>query len=110
MSLKCFRIEQLCPSIYSMIFTCFCTLRHYVIVNLNINENHMQYVHSKTDDPPQVTEYTVRELSYCKHKNWKKIFEKSMSNVIPRRPGITFEQNERAIHMLTSGMLARDVA
>ena len=33
-----------------------------------------------------------------------------MSNVIPRRPGITFEQPERAIGMLTAGMSARDVA
>ena len=60
-----FRIEQLCPSIDSMIspvFTCFCTVRHYVIVNLNVNENHVQYVHSKTDDTLRVTQY----------KNWKK--------------------------------------
>ena len=72
MSLKLLGIEQLCPSID----TCFCTLRHYVILNLNVNENHVQYVHSKTDDPPRVTQYTVRELSYRKHKNWKKkIFE-----------------------------------
>ena len=35
---------------------------------------------------------------------------KSMSNVIPRRPGMTFEQSERAIGMLTAGMSARDVA
>ena len=33
-----------------------------------------------------------------------------MSNVIPRRPGMTFEQHERAIDMLTAGMSARDVA
>ena len=33
-----------------------------------------------------------------------------MSNVIPRRPGLTFEQRERAIGMLTAGMSARDVA
>ena len=33
-----------------------------------------------------------------------------MSNVIPRRPGMTFEQHERAIGMLTAGMSARDVA
>ena len=71
MSLKRFRIEQLCPSIDSMIH-CFCTLRHHVIVNLNVNENHVQYVHSKMDDPPRVTQFTVRELSYRKHKNWKK--------------------------------------
>ena len=32
-------------------FTCFCTLRHYVIVNFNVKENDVQYVHSKTDDP-----------------------------------------------------------
>ena len=44
MSLKRLRIEQLCPSIDS-ISLCFCTLRHYVIVNLNVNENHVQYVH-----------------------------------------------------------------
>ena len=69
MSLKRFRIEQLCPSIDSTISR-FCTLRHYVIVNLNVNETHVQYVHSKTDDPPGVTQYTVRELSYRKHKSW----------------------------------------
>ena len=33
-----------------------------------------------------------------------------MSNVIPRRPKMTFEQRERAISMLTPGMSARDVA
>ena len=33
-----------------------------------------------------------------------------MSNVIPRRPGMTFEQRERAIGRLTAGMSARDVA
>ena len=72
MSLKGFHIVQLCSSIDSMIFTCFCKLWHYVIVNLNVKESHVQYVHSKTDHPTRVTQYTVRELSYCKHKNWKK--------------------------------------
>ena len=33
-----------------------------------------------------------------------------MSNIIPRRPGMTFEQCERAIGMFTAGMSARDVA
>ena len=33
-----------------------------------------------------------------------------MSNVIPRRPGMIFEQCERASDMLTAGMSARDVA
>ena len=33
-----------------------------------------------------------------------------MSNVIPRRPGMTFEQRERAIGMLTAVMSATDVA
>ena len=33
-----------------------------------------------------------------------------MSNVIPRRPGMTFEQRERAIGMLITDMSARDVA
>ena len=32
-----------------------------------------------------------------------------MSNVIPRQPGMTFEQRERAICMLTAGMSTRDV-
>ena len=32
-----------------------------------------------------------------------------MSNIIPRLPGMTFEQRERAIGMLTTGMSARDV-
>ena len=70
MSLKRFRIEQLCPSIDSMILLFFfCTLSHNVIVNLNVNENHVQSVHSKTDDPQRVTQYTVRELSNRVHKN-----------------------------------------
>ena len=75
MSLKRFRIEQLCPYTDSMISLVFCTLRHFVIVNLNFHENHMQYVHSKADDPPQVTQYIVRQFSYRKHKNWGKIYE-----------------------------------
>ena len=33
-----------------------------------------------------------------------------MSNVIPRQPGMTFKQRERAIGMLTAGMSARDNA
>ena len=33
-----------------------------------------------------------------------------MSKVIPCRPGMTFEQRERAIGMLTACMLERDVA
>ena len=33
-----------------------------------------------------------------------------MSNVIPRRPGMTYEQRARAIGMLTAGMSVRDVA
>ena len=82
-----------------------------LIVNLNANENHVQYVYSKTDDPLRVTQYTVRELSYRKHKNWKKKnLTKSMTNFIPRRPGMTYEQRERAIGMLTAGMSARDLA
>ena len=32
-----------------------------------------------------------------------------MSNVIPRRPGMTFEQCERAIGMRTTGMSTKDV-
>ena len=51
MSLKRLRIEQLCPTIDSMVSP-FCTLRHYAVVNFNVNENRVQYVHSKTDDPP----------------------------------------------------------
>ena len=55
----------------------------------------------------QVKQYTVRELSYRKHKNWKK---KSRKPMMGRRSGMTFEQRERAISMLTAGMSARDVA
>ena len=33
-----------------------------------------------------------------------------MSNVIPSRPGMTFEQRKRAIGILTAGMSARDVS
>ena len=40
----------------------------------------------------------------------KKNLCKSMSNVIPCRLGMTFEQCETAIGMLTAGMSARDVA
>ena len=36
--------------------------------------------------------------------------KKSMSNAIPRWPGMMFEQRERAIGMLTAGMSARDAA
>ena len=104
MSVKRFRIEQLCLSIDSMIF---CTLRHYVIVNLTVNENNVQYVHSKTDDPSRVTQYTQFESFLIVST---KTGKKSMSNVIPGRPGMTFEQRERAICMLTAGMSARDVA
>ena len=75
MSLKRFRIEQLCPSIDCMISLFFHTLCYYVIVNLNFQENQVQYVHSKTYDPPWVTQYTVGRLSYRKHKKWKKIFK-----------------------------------
>ena len=32
-----------------------------------------------------------------------------MSNVIPRRPRMTFEQRVRAIGMLTAGLSARDI-
>ena len=67
MSLKRFRIEQLCPSTDCIIS--LVTLRHNIIVNLNFHENHVQYVHSKADDPARVIQYTVCELSYCKHKN-----------------------------------------
>ena len=109
MSLKRFCIEQLCPSIDSMISLVFCRLSHYVIVNLNVNENHVQYVHRVMDDPPRVTQYTVRELSYRKHKNWEK---KSLKIDVKRHStsaGITFDQRERAIGMLTAGMSARDM-
>ena len=75
LSIKRFRIEQLCLSIDSMISLVFCTLRNFVILNLNVNENHVHYVYSKTDDPLRVKQYTVRELSCHKHTNWKKIFE-----------------------------------
>ena len=34
---------------------------------------------------------------------------KSKSNAIQRRPGLTFEQRERAVGMLTAGMSAIDV-
>ena len=46
MSLKCFRIEQLCPSIDSMVSLVFVH-----------DENHVQYVHSKRDEPPLVTQF-----------------------------------------------------
>ena len=40
----------------------------------------------------------------------KKYPWKLVSHVIPRRPGMTFEQRERSIGILTDGMSARDVA
>ena len=70
----------------------------------------MQYVHSKTDDPRRVTKYTVRELSYRKHKNWKKIFENQCQTSFHVGLEFLFEQRERAIGMLTAGMYARHVA
>ena len=88
-------------------FTCFCTLRHYVIVNLNVNENHVQYVQSKTDDPPRVTQCTVRDLSYGKK------LEKKNENQCHTsfHDGLEWRlSNVRAIDMLTAGMSARDVA
>ena len=92
-------------------FTCFCTLRHYVIVNLNFHENHVQYVLSKADDPSWVTQYTVRELSYRKHKNWKKkIFENQWWDVGLEWRLMTFKQRERAIGILTADMSTRDIA
>ena len=107
MSLKRFRIEQLCPSIDND-FTCFCTLSHYVIVNLNFHENRVQYVHSKTDDP-RGSHSTQFEGFLIVRRKTRKILRKSISNVILRRPGMTLEQRERAIGMLTAGMSARDV-
>ena len=73
-SLKCFRIEQLCQSIDSMILL-FSTLRYYVIVNLNVNENHVQYVHSKTDilRGPHSTKF--ESFLTVSTKTGKKIFE-----------------------------------
>ena len=62
------------------------------------------------DDPPRITQYTVRELSYCVHKNWKKIFENQCPNVMLRWPGMTFEERKRAIGTLTASMSAKDVA
>ena len=62
-------------------FTCFCTLRHYVTVNLNFHENHVQYVQNRANDPTRVTQYTIQEFSYPKHKNWKKIFENQWRGV-----------------------------
>ena len=57
------------------------------------------------DDPSWVTQYTVRELSFRKHKNWKKslkinvkLHSTSACNEV--------EQRERAIGMLTAGMSA----
>ena len=81
MSLKRSRNEQLCPSIDSMISLVFCTLCHYVIVKLNVDENHVQYVHCKTDEtpfpppPPPPAGHTVhssRDFFFRKHKNCKK--------------------------------------
>ena len=88
MSLKRFHIEQLCPSIDSM-NTCFCTLCHYVMVNLNINENRMQFVQCKMDDPPRVTQYTVQELSDCKHSTWRK---KSVTIIVKRNFTLAWNQ------------------
>ena len=62
------------------------------------------------DDLQWVTQNTVPELSYRRHKNLEKNLWKSVSDVIPCPPGMTFEQRERAIGMLTTGMSARDAA
>ena len=53
---------------------------------------------------PRVTQYTVRELSY------RKLEKKSLKINVKRLPGMTFEQRQRAIGMLTAGMSATDVA
>ena len=59
--------------------------------------------------PPRVTQYTVRELSYRKHKNWKKKIENQCQTSF--HFGLEWRaQRERAIGMLTDGMSARDVA
>ena len=66
-------------------------------------------MHSKTDDPQRVTQYTVRELSYRKHKNWKKIFENQCQTSF--HIGLEWRLSyARVIGMLTAGMSARDVA
>ena len=67
MSLKRFRIEQLCPSIDSMISLVFVHYAINVIVNLNFHENHMQYVHNKTDYP--CGSYTTQFVSTKTGKN-----------------------------------------
>ena len=79
-----------------------------VIVNLNVNENHVQYVHSKTDDPRGSDSTQFESFLIVSTKTGKKSL-KIKINVIPRWPAMTFEQRERAIGMLTAGMSARDV-
>ena len=75
MSLKRFRIEQMCPSIDSMISLAFGTLRHYVIVNLNFHENHVQYVHRKIDDPRWSHSTQFESFLIISIRTGKKIFE-----------------------------------
>ena len=58
--------------------TCICTPRLYVIVNLNINENHVQYVHSKTDDPRGSHSTQFESFLIISTKTGKKSF---MTNV-----------------------------
>ena len=88
-------------------FTCFCTLRHYVIVNLNLHENHFQYVYTKTDDPPQVTQFesflivSTKTGKKCLKINIKRHSTSACNDVWA---------SERAIGMLTAGMSARDVS
>ena len=73
-------------------------------MNLNFHENHVQYVHYKADDLPRVTQYTVREISYRKHINWKKALK-----INDGTSAWNQEQRERPIGMLTTGMSARNV-
>ena len=67
-------------------------------------------MHSKTDDPRGSHSTQFESFLIVSTKAGKKNLWKSMSNVIPRRPGMAFEQRERAIGMLTAGMSARNVA
>ena len=75
MSLKRFRIEQLCPSTDSMISLVFYILCNYVIVNLNFHENHVQYVHSKMDDPRWSHSTQFKSFLIVSTKTGKKIVE-----------------------------------
>ena len=98
------------PTHWQHDFTCFCTLRHYVIVNLNVNENHMQYVHSKTNDTPGKHSTQSQDFLIVSTKTGGKKYLKINDGTLARNDVNDVWATWESIGMLTAGMSARDVA